>query len=707
MFRTSWRLAVRRRQFFRRRADQTARRSLLRVEILEGRDVPSAVQFHPTYTRYQPPGTVSPMGFSSPVGLTPAQVRHAYGFDTVAFAGGIAGDGTGQTIAIVDAFDDPNIADDLHQFSVQFGLPDPPSFTKVSQTGSLTSLPPANAGWAGEIALDVEWAHAIAPGASILLVEARSSGTTDLYTAVDFARRQPGVSVVSMSWGGSEYFGETSDDFHFTTPAGHAGVSFVASSGDDGAPAGHPAVSPNVLAVGGTTLRLTSSNAYQSETGWGGSGGGPSRYFSQPAYQNGVVTQTTKRANPDVAYDGDPNTGFAVYDSYNEGSAAPWTSFGGTSAGAPQWAALVAIVNQGRALAGQPSLDGGSELLPAVYSLPATAFHDVTTGSSRGSPSYAAGPGYDLVTGRGSPIAPRVVAGLSGVPVAGIPTAVVPQSGTPQTARAGSAFAQPLKAVVQDAFGNPVPGVSVTFTAPASGPGGTFPGGALSAAVTTDAGGVATAPTFTANGQAGAYTVTATAAGVSNSAAFALANQAAAVTVQSFAVNGGAAQRSRVTSLTVSFSGVVTFPADPATAFRVLGPNGPVGVAVDLSGSTPGQTVARLTFTGPGVTAGSLADGRYTLTILGALIQDSSGQPVDAAGNGVPGSERTVSFYRFFGDANGDGTVDALDLFAFAGTFGKGSSDPAFNVAFDANGDGTVDALDLFAFAGNFGKTLP
>ena len=165
-------------------------------------------------------------------------------------------------------------------------------------------------------------------------------------------------------------------------PAGHAGVSFFVSSGDTGAPAEYPAVSPNVVSVGGTSLTLSSGN-YGSESAWSGSGGGLSAYESQPSYQSGFVTQsTTKRGNPDVASKSNLPTGFAAYDSYNNGSSQPWSVFGGTSAAAPQWAALTAIVDQGRALAGLGSLDGRSQLLPAIYSLPTADFHDVTTGAS-------------------------------------------------------------------------------------------------------------------------------------------------------------------------------------------------------------------------------------------------------------------------------------------------------------------------------------
>src|SRR5262249_22368545 len=221
-----------------------------------------------------------------------------------------------------------------HQFDVQFGLPDP-AFTKVNQRGGNTP-PAADGGWAAETALDVEWAHAIAPRANILLVEADDNSGTNLLAAVDFARRQPGVAVVSMSWGGGEFANEASFDSNFTTPAGHTGVASVAASGDGGAPPQWPAVSANVVGVGGTSLQLDGAGNYQGETGWGGSGGGLSAFLSQPAYQNGVVTQTsTRRASPDVAYDGDPATGVPVFDSFNHRTPAPWSPFGGGTDGRP------------------------------------------------------------------------------------------------------------------------------------------------------------------------------------------------------------------------------------------------------------------------------------------------------------------------------------------------------------------------------------
>jgi subtilase family serine protease len=360
---------------------------ILRVERLEARDTPAA--------------------------LTPAQVRAAYGFNQITF-GSVAGTGAGTTIAIVDAYNDPYIASDLDTFDKKYSI-NGGSQTLYQQYGAATSVltvakpegTPANSsGWSGEIALDIEWAHAIAPGAKILLVEARSSSQSDLLAAVNYARAQPGVVAVSMSWGASEFSAETSASYQndFTTPAGHTGVTFVGASGDNGAPGIWPAVSTNVLAVGGTRLTTDSAGNYIGETAWSGSGGGASRYFSKPSYQTAYTG--TKRGSPDVSYDADPNSGFSVYNTYDGG----WEQVGGTSAGAPQWSALIAIADQGRIAAGLGTLDGATQTLPAIYALPASDFHDVTTGSN----GNRAGTGYDLVTGRGSPKANLVVAGLVG-----------------------------------------------------------------------------------------------------------------------------------------------------------------------------------------------------------------------------------------------------------------------------------------------------
>src|SRR5438105_2017860 len=193
--------------------------------------------------------------------FTPAQIRHAYGFDQLSFANGrVQADGSGQTIAIVEAFHDPKIGSDLYYFDWIFGLPDPPKFTQVNQRGG-TAFTSVNPAWALETALDVEWGHAIAPKANILLVEADSANFNDLIAAVNFARYQPGVVVVSMSWGSREFSYEAAYDTYFTTPAGHiggsglpGGITFVVSSGGDGHGTRYTAVSAKVLSVGGTSL---------------------------------------------------------------------------------------------------------------------------------------------------------------------------------------------------------------------------------------------------------------------------------------------------------------------------------------------------------------------------------------------------------------------------------------------------------------------
>jgi hypothetical protein len=352
-------------------------------------------------------------GSGLPGGFSPQQIQQAYGFNQITFSNGtIKGDGSGQTIAIVDAYSQPNIASNLQTFDSMYGLPAPPSFSVVNESGG-SSLPAADTGWGMEESLDVEWAHAMAPGANIVLVEANSSSMPDMTTAVNYARSLPNVSVVSMSWGsnGGEFSTETSYDSIFTTPAGHNGVTFVASSGDTGSSAApiYPSVSPTVLAVGGTQLTLNSAGNYQSETAWSDSGGGISSYETQPSYQKGVVTQSsTMRTVPDVAYNASSASPYAVYDTSGYGG---WIEVYGTSAGAPQWAALIAIANQGRALDGEGTLDGATQTLPMIYQMPSSDFHAVTSGSNG---AYSAGPGYNLVTGRGTPVANLIVNSLVG-----------------------------------------------------------------------------------------------------------------------------------------------------------------------------------------------------------------------------------------------------------------------------------------------------
>jgi Galactose oxidase, central domain len=349
--------------------------------------------------------------------LDPAQMQAAYGVNLISF-NGVKGTGHGQTIAIVDAYNDPDIQSDANSFSSTFGLPQfnagGPTLQVLNETGgtSLTNVPNSTpGGWDVEESLDVEWAHSIAPMANIILFEANSSSFYDLLTAEQTAAGTAGVSTVSNSWASGEFSGEQTYDSSFVTPNGHQGVTFLASTGDDGAPAGYPAYSPNVVAVGGTSLDLNSSGTYQAESAWSGSGGGVSGYETQPTYQNGKVNglSSTQRTAPDVSIDADPNTGVYVLDSYDGG----YFQVGGTSLACPMTAALVSIADQGRVLNGLTTLDGYSQTLPALYSLSSANFHDITVGSN----GFSAGTGYDLVTGIGSPIANDLVPALAGYQV--------------------------------------------------------------------------------------------------------------------------------------------------------------------------------------------------------------------------------------------------------------------------------------------------
>ena len=250
------------------------------------------------------------------LGYTPAQIAQAYGINRTGLSG------AGQTIAIISAYNSPTITQDLSVFDQTFGLPNP-QLQVVNQNGA-TPTGPTDSGWAIETALDVEWAHAVAPQANIVVVEADTATVANLASAIGYARQRPSVSVVSMSFGVAEFPQEVSNNSLFTAPPGHQGITFVASSGDSGAGVSWPSASPNVLAVGGTTLLTGPSGVYAGEIGWSQSGGGISAYETEPTYQLGVQL-TGRRSTPDVAYDANPQTGVEVY------QGGSWQVVGGTS----------------------------------------------------------------------------------------------------------------------------------------------------------------------------------------------------------------------------------------------------------------------------------------------------------------------------------------------------------------------------------------
>jgi autotransporter-associated beta strand protein len=467
-------------------------------------------------------------------GFSPSLIQSAYGISSLPnFSNAVGENGAGQTIALIDMYTDPNIESDLTTFDEEFGLPAPPSFLATSETGG-TPTGGESGGWDGEESLDVEWAHALAPMANILVVECADNlneGADWAATATNVKDSQTGTygggaSVVSMSftsYGG--YDEEPSSDSQFSA-ANYPGVTFLSGTGDNGeannaatvsiaAPgsgyspgellqvnngsspngalallqvtavngsggvksvviasggfytadpanpasvtpsgggngatfnltygnqAGYPSDSPDVVAVGGTALAVNANGGYGSEGVWndnngsGATGGGISDFETAPTYQQGLtihnggstISAGGMRATPDVTFVGDPYSGVPIYDSYGGSTTYPasnWQQIGGTSLATPCWAALVAIADQVRVANGGTPLTGQTQTLPILYSLYDNGanpnysqyFNDVTVGNNSvgGPTAYTAGPGYDLVSGLGSPIENNLIPALA------------------------------------------------------------------------------------------------------------------------------------------------------------------------------------------------------------------------------------------------------------------------------------------------------
>lgn len=330
-------------------------------------------------------------------GYSPAQIAAAYGFNRISSLG----DGRGQTIAIVVAYGSRNIQSDLNGFCSAYGITN----TTVSVSYPQGSPSVVDSGWALETTLDVEWAHAMAPAARIALVVAKDNSIANLLGAVKYATStKVKATVVSMSWGAGEFSTERNYDSNFSA----SGVSYVAASGDTKAVVSWPAVSTNVVAVGGTSLKYDSTTGtVSSETVWSdlsttsGSGGGVSRFIQVPSYQVGF-NNNSGRGNPDVSYVADPYTGVQVYFTDPSTSAGGWYVVGGTSAGAPQWAALLA---RRASLGNAGTTRFNVKAYGAAKTAYATYFRDIVSGST----GFPAVNGYDLATGLGSPLADQVV----------------------------------------------------------------------------------------------------------------------------------------------------------------------------------------------------------------------------------------------------------------------------------------------------------
>ena len=299
--------------------------------------------------------------------------------------------GGNHAIALVDAFDDPTAEADLAAFSTQFDLPTA-NFTVVYANGSQPGQDPTG-GWEIEEALDVEWAHAMAPEAKIFLVEAKNNSFGNLLNAVKVASTlvaAAGGGEVSMSWGGGEFLTETNFDSTFTTP----GVVYFASTGD--APGtSYPAVSPNVVAAGGTTIsRDLNTGKLIFENAWQDGGGGPSLVEPRPPFQDNVAYVVGgTRGTPDISFDANPATGVWLYDS-NPVYGTGWFVVGGTSVSSPSLAGIVNAANSFNKSSAAQNL--------MLYNDKKKYFNDITYGNCGLNISNFADKGYDFCTGIGS-----------------------------------------------------------------------------------------------------------------------------------------------------------------------------------------------------------------------------------------------------------------------------------------------------------------
>jgi subtilase family serine protease len=335
--------------------------------------------------------SVSPDAIPSGFGYGPSQLQSAYDLTSAS-----ASDGSGRTIALVDAYNDPTAASDLAAYRSAAGLPAVPSFKVVNQTGATSPLPataPASDDWTLEESLDLDMASALCPKCSLVLVEATNDSGTGLYIAENTAASLAGY--ISNSWGGTEASSDTSLDSEYFS---HPGDVITASAGDSDYGVSYPAASPDVVSVGGTSLSTASNTRGWTESVWNdgggeGTGSGCSAYEPQPAWQTALgLSGCAKRVDNDTAADADPDTGLAVYDTSNGNGG--WNEVGGTSASSPMLAAMYALAG-----------NAGNTPADDIYTHTSN-FYDITSGSNGScTPAYlcTAETGYDGPTGIGTP----------------------------------------------------------------------------------------------------------------------------------------------------------------------------------------------------------------------------------------------------------------------------------------------------------------
>jgi hypothetical protein len=505
-----------------------------------------------------------------------------------------------------------------------------------------------------------------------MLVECQPYDSDLLSTGVSYAANH-GCSAISMSFGLGEDTTQYEGDFS------HSGVTYLASTGDDGTPSGSPADSPNVLAIGGTSLTLNSDNTWASESGWSGSGGGYATAFTKPGYQNGITSVSDPsgmRMAPDVSFDADPNTGVAIYDSYGYGSTSkPWVQIGGTSLSSPSWAGLIAITDQDRVANGLSTLSA-STTHSTLYSLPPSDFHDETSGNNgHGSVAgYNAGPGYDLVTGLGSPIANKLILDL-----AGVPNAPAAPSSLALTAASDSGVSN------SDRITN-IDTPTITGTAADGSTVKLYENSILigqgAANSSTGAFSIVTNPLAD-----GTYNITAT---DTTSGGTSSPSGSMTITIDTVAPTVGALSfNPNQNPMTVT----VPFSENVLVTNASLSISGLTYLSQAVSFNTSNDLA---TFTFPGwSTHGYIPDGAYTATV-------PLGNVADLAGN-HPTATSALNFTFYSGDANGDGTVNGLDFNALAtgyGQLGRNYSQGDFNY------DGTVNSSDFSILAAKYGKTI-
>ena len=639
-------------------------------------------------------------------GMAPSQMRAFYGMPAT---------GGHDAIAIVDPYHYATALVDFNTFSAQFGLPTETSAdvtaaaNQVFQTVYAGGTQPAgDASWAQEAALDIEWAHAMAPGAKIILVEAASNRNSDLMAAIDAAAALPGVKQVTLSWGGTEFATEASYDSHFNKN----GPVFFASSGDTGGQVIYPACSQYVVAVGGTSVATDAAGNWTGETAWSGGGGGNSQYVAKPAWQGAAGLSGLNRGVPDVSADADPQTGAAVYDSTPYQANSGWMVFGGTSLAAPCMAGMVNVTGG--------AYTNTTQLLTELYANALATpprVRDITGGNNT---LFTAQSGWDYATGVGVPLG----AGSFGTPVL---TAAITAPAANLTVASGALVA------FAGSASDTVPGATLSYGW-SFGDGASASGAAASHAF-AGSGGISTAyqVVFTASdGGGNSATALRTITVTPNTITPAISAPASGVTVTSgtpVAFAGSATDSSPSATLSYAWnfgdgtsasgataSHVFSNPSVTTTAYTVT------LTATDSTGGSASTTcvvnVGGVSITVP-VAAVGLLTGRaatFTATVggtpdpsvawtasTGAVITPGTPSASASFSADTPGlytvtaavasdPARTASLtVNVHGPVLvGTGSaVTGLDVLALAGAYGQASTSA------DLNGDGTVDAADL------------